>query len=85
VQVKIMVRQRHAVVVVPREAVREDNGQRYVFVLDGDKVRRRNITVGIASASNYEVVTGLNPLERVALPGERALRDGMEVRPTEAN
>ena len=85
VQVKIMVRQRHAVVVVPREAVREDNGQRYVFVLDGDKVRRRDITVGIASASNYEVVTGLNPLERVALPGERALRDGMAVRPTEAN
>jgi HlyD family secretion protein len=84
VQVRIMVRERHGATVVPREAVLQDNGQHYVFVLDDNKVRRRNITVGIASASKYEVLSGLTAGDRVALPGERTLRDGMEVRPTEA-
>ncbi len=85
VQVVIMVRSRHAALVVPRAAVLEDNGKRYVFVFADDKVRRRDISVGVASASKYEIVSGLTPNDRVALPGEQVLRDGMEVRAEEAN
>ncbi|MDR3721439.1 MAG: efflux RND transporter periplasmic adaptor subunit [Candidatus Acidoferrales bacterium] len=85
VQVLIMVRERHLVLVVPRAAVREDNGQRYVFVLADDKVHRRDISLGVASATKYEVVSGLTGSDRVALPGEKELRDGMEVRAGEAN
>jgi HlyD family secretion protein len=85
VQVLIMVHERHSVVVVPRAAVLEDKGNRYVFVFSDDKVRRRDISIGVASASKYEVVSGLAANERVALPGEKKLRDGMEVRAEEAN
>lgn len=85
VEVKIMVRQRKNAIVVPRAAVRYDRGQHYVFVFDADKVHRRNISVGIASASNYEVLSGLNVNERVALPDDLTLRDRMDVRATEAN
>ena len=69
--------------VVPRSAVREDNGKHYVFVFDGEKLHRREISVGIASASKYEVLSGLASNDRVALPGDHDLRDGMEVRPVE--
>jgi HlyD family secretion protein len=85
VQVLIMVRNRHLALVIPRSAVREDNGQRYVFVFVDDKIHRRDISVGVASASKYEVVSGLTGSDRVALPGEKELRDGMEVRAGEAN
>jgi HlyD family secretion protein len=81
VEVKIMVRERKDALVVPRAAVAYDKkGQRYVYVFDDGKVRRRNITVGIASASNYEVLSGLNAEESVALPGDVRLRNGMDVR-----
>ncbi len=43
---------------VPRSAVREDGGKHYVFVFDGVKLHRREISVGIASASKYEVLSG---------------------------
>ncbi|MGA2511848.1 MAG: efflux RND transporter periplasmic adaptor subunit, partial [Candidatus Acidiferrales bacterium] len=66
VQVRIMVRERRSALVVPRAAVREEKGQRYVFVFDGDKVRRRDISVGVASASKYEVLSGLTVGDRVA-------------------
>lgn len=86
VEVKIKVRQRKDALVVPRAAVGYDKkGQHYVFVFDGEKVHRRNISVGIASASNYEVLSGLKLDERVALPAGLRLREGMEIRPAEAN
>ncbi|HTX15013.1 MAG TPA: efflux RND transporter periplasmic adaptor subunit [Candidatus Baltobacteraceae bacterium] len=84
VEVRILVNERRGVVVVPREAVGEDGGQHYVFVVEGNTVQRRNIRVGIANASNYEVLAGLTDGDRVALPRDRRLRSGMEIRPTEA-
>src|SRR6202050_1353985 len=86
VQVLIMVRERHAALVVPRTAVLGDSAQHYVLVFSGDKIHRREISVGIAGTSQYEVLSGLRADERVALPGEVELRNGMDVRATtEAN
>lgn len=85
VEVKILVRQRQGALVVPRAAVRYDNGQHYVFVFQNGKIYRRNISVGIASTSDYEVLSGLVANERVALPGVVDLRNGMDVRPLEEN
>ncbi len=84
VEVRILVNERRGVVVVPREAVGEDGGQHYVFVVEGNTVQRRDITVGIANASNYEVLAGLANGDLVALPRDRRLRTGMQIRPTEA-
>ncbi len=83
VDVRIRVREKTGVVVVPRGAVHTDGTHRFVFLLDGDKLHRREITVGIASTTAYEVLSGLNEGAQVALPGEVELRDGMEVRHTE--
>lgn len=85
VEVTILVLQHQDALVVPRSAVRDNNGQHYVFVFDGGKLHRRDVSVGIASASKYEVVSGLGNNGRVALPGDRELRDGMEVRPLEGS
>jgi len=85
VQVKILVRERRGALVVPRAAVREgDKGQRYVWVFDGDRVRRRDITIGVASASKYEVLSGLAQDDRVAEPADEELKEGMQIRPGEA-
>jgi HlyD family secretion protein len=85
VEVRILVRQRQGALAVSRSAVQEDHGQHYVFVLSDGEVSRRNITVGISSATDYEVVSGLGLGTRVAVPGNRELRDGMEVRPAVTN
>ncbi len=84
VEVHIIVRQRPGVLVISRKAVRYDNGQHYVFVFDGEKVHRRDITVGVASNEKYEVVSGLALGDKIALPVDIDLKDGMEIRPTEA-
>jgi HlyD family secretion protein len=86
VEVKITVRKRKDALIVPRAAVQYDKrGEHYVFVFDGDKVHRRNISVGIASSTNYEVISGLMLGDLVALPANVTLRNGMDVRAAEGN
>lgn len=85
VEVRILVRERHGAIVVPRGAVREDGARHFVYVVDGNTIHRRDITVGAASASEYEVVSGLAAGDRVAIPGDQDLRDGQEIRAAEGS
>jgi HlyD family secretion protein len=85
VNVRINSRERQGVLAVPRAAVQFDGARRYVYVIQGGAFRgsrlaKREIQVGVASATDYEVLSGLQEKERVALPGEVELKDGMEVR-----
>jgi len=84
VDVRILVREQRDVLAVPRAAVNEEGTQHYVFLVQGDRVLRRNITVGIASSSMYQVVAGLSSGDTVAEPVEQTLRTGMKIRALEA-
>jgi len=84
VEVRILVHQQHGVLVISRGAVLYDQGQHFVLAYNGDAVHRRDITVGVGSADKYEVLSGLALGDKVALPGDVDLRDGMKVRATEA-
>ncbi len=79
VNVLIRVRERQNAVVVPRGAVRVEGNRRVVYVLEGNRLRVREIRVGIASATKFEVLEGLKEGEQVALPGDVILRNGLEV------
>jgi len=81
VNVRIHLRERANALVVPRGAIKIEGTHRYVFVVEkgGTHLQKREIKVGIASATKYEVLDGLRDLERVALPGEVGLRDGLAV------
>ncbi len=84
VEVRIVVNEQHDALVIPRGAVRYDNGQHFVFVYGGDEVHRRDIKVGAASLQKYALVSGLKEGDRVALPGDVDFSDGMKVRTVEA-
>ncbi len=86
VNVRINSKERLGVLSVPRGAVEVEGGRRYVFVVKSNQLgvgkstlEKREIHVGIADATNYEVVSGLQEGELVALPGDVDLRDGMDV------
>jgi HlyD family secretion protein len=84
VNVKINLKERTNVVTVPRGAVETEGGKRYVFVVrsavSDSTLEKREIQVGIADATSFEVTSGLRGTEVVALPGDVDLRNGMKVR-----
>jgi len=69
---------------VPRGSVETLGGQSFVFVVRASVgktiLEKHPIQVGIADATNYEVVSGLTMDDVVALPGDADFRDGMSVR-----
>ncbi|HTB16235.1 MAG TPA: efflux RND transporter periplasmic adaptor subunit [Bryobacteraceae bacterium] len=64
---------------IPREAIRRELGQAGVFVLVGDHVSFKKITMGIGNTTRAQV-EGLNEGDSVALPTERPLKEGMVVK-----
>lgn len=87
VNVRINSQERSNVLVIPRGTVASQGGKRYVYVVKaaefgvGKKVlEKREIQVGIADSVHYEVLSGLNAKDLVALPGDVELHDGMYVK-----
>jgi HlyD family secretion protein len=87
VNVRINSRERMNVLTVPRGSVEAQGGQKFVFVVLRNalgvgkaRLQRREIQVGIADATNYEVLSGVQEGDMVALPGDLDLKDGMPVR-----
>ena len=69
-------------VALPKIALRRENGQSGVYVLTGDKIVWRAIKMGIASAVETQVVSGLAVGDWVALqPQDRVLKADMVVTP----
>jgi len=81
VDVRIHVSERPAALVVPRGAVYIDGDKRFVYKVDGDRIHRRNITVGIANPTKIEVLSGLSQGDVVALPGEVSLKENLRIIP----
>jgi HlyD family secretion protein len=86
VNVRINSKVRLGVLSVPRGAVEAEAGRRFVFVVKDNqmgvgksKLEKREVHVGIADATNYEILSGLQEGEMVGLPGDVDLRDGMKV------
>jgi HlyD family secretion protein len=92
VSVRINSKERLNVLAVPRGAVASEGGRRYVFVVKKNelgvgksRLEKREIKVGIADATSYEVMSGLQEGEMVALPGDTDLHDGMAVQVVNTN
>jgi HlyD family secretion protein len=84
VDVRIHIGERPSALVVPRGAVFIDGSKRYVFVVQNDRLHRREIKVGIANPTMIEVLSGLQNGDVVALPGEVSLKEDLRIRPVRA-
>ena len=82
VEVTIVAERREDVAVVPRDAVTEREGTKVVFVLDGQKVSRRAVVLGLGDDDVVEVREGIEPGDRIVVRGLETLTDGARVRVT---
>jgi HlyD family secretion protein len=67
--------------VIPKEAVRRDARGTGVYLLEGESVSWRSITLGASSVTHVQVTSGLKEADAVALPTEAPLQSGQIVRP----
>lgn len=82
VRVTVTVANESNVLKVPRDALHIDGGRDYVYVKQGNSLRRVRVTIGARNLNEVEITSGLKPGEIVALGTTNAqpLSDGIPVK-----
>jgi RND family efflux transporter MFP subunit len=69
---------------VPLEAIDHDAGSTRVYIVDqANKIERHIVTLGLQTATDAEIVSGLSEGEQVVVSDRSGLKPGEEVRPQE--
>lgn len=64
---------------IPRAAVRNENGNSIVYVVKEGKLERRAVSLGGDRGSNVEVLAGVTPGDTLVVRGPETLREGQAV------
>ncbi len=68
------------VVLIPKQAVVEEDGGTFVFVENDDTAERRAVELGYQDDTAYEVLSGIDAGDRVVTAGQGNLKDGDKTR-----
>jgi RND family efflux transporter MFP subunit len=64
---------------IPQAAVRDDAGQKIVFLVSQQKLERRAVSLGANRGNDVEVMAGISPGDTLVVRGGAGLRDGQAV------
>lgn len=78
--VNIIVAERERALLIPGSALQSDASDEFVWIMDGDRVTRRKVTIGVRSAERIEILAGLSDTDRVVLRPPSDLRESTTVR-----
>ena len=76
---KIHAQKAENTLVLPYEYVQTDSEGDYVYVVENGIVVRKNVTIGIASSTEAQIVDGLNVGDKIVTGNYENLSDGMAV------
>ena len=66
-------------ITVPQSAVRDDGGQKIVFLVRGDQIERHAVKIGESSGGTTQILAGLTSGDTVVVDGPAGLHDGEQV------
>lgn len=67
-------------IVIPKTALMTDERGTFVYVVQNNHARRRDVTIGLETGNSALIAKGLAPTEVVVAVGSAGLEDGMTVR-----
>ena len=79
-RIKIQTATRQDAVLIPKQAVLEQDGETSVFVANGDTAHRRAVMLGYENDHQVEVQKGVSVGERVVVAGQGNLKEGAKIR-----
>lgn len=76
VDVKLVTQRHDNALLVPKKALVEEAGERFVFVIQKDTAVRKNVTIGFLDDEHAEVLSGVRNGDAVVIAGQGSLHDG---------
>ncbi len=85
VKVQLLLKEQPDTIVVPQQAIGDQQGQTFVYVVgDDNKVEFRSVTAGASYEENRIIEKGLKPGEKVITDGLQKVKPGVTVKPETA-
>ncbi len=78
--IKIIIYENDNAIVVPRNLVKKEDSKYYVYVADGNKAKKRYVTVKNENGILYEISSGLKPGDKLIVKGTARLTDGIKIK-----
>ncbi|MBL7081469.1 MAG: efflux RND transporter periplasmic adaptor subunit [Candidatus Omnitrophica bacterium] len=75
-RIKILIREKEDVLIIPKDAILKEDSSNYVFVVKDNKAHRQKIETGLHENSKFEVINGLKEGEFVVTMGNTRLKKG---------
>jgi HlyD family secretion protein len=79
-KIEVLLNEKPDALAVPREAVLEDGGKKFVFVVEGNQAIRKTVVTGIEQEQMIEIVEGVNEGDKIVVRGQESLRDRSTIR-----
>jgi membrane fusion protein (multidrug efflux system) len=80
VEVRIVTDLHTGVILVPRTAVINEEGDRFVFVAKDSLAHRRLVNIGFQDERRIELIDGVEVGEQIVVQGQRSLKDGQPLK-----
>lgn len=77
---RVVTRASRAVTTVPYQALLDDGGQPYIYVVKDGVAHRRDVQTGASDGKRAAVLKGVSDGEQVIIEGATGVEDGMKVR-----
>lgn len=78
-EVKLVVEKAENCILVPLSSVVEEEGRKYVFVVNGDKIVKTEVAAGIFNDKDIQIQDGIAADDTVVVKGQDFLKDGSTV------
>ena len=79
-RIEVVLLEKPGVLAVPGNAVMVEQGERFVYVVEGNKAARRPIVTGIEQDRFVEIKEGLKEGDQVVTRGQEAIRENTTIR-----
>jgi membrane fusion protein (multidrug efflux system) len=80
VSVRIVTDTRQNTVLLPKEAIVYEGGERFIFIVEEDKASKRRLDAGYENASVIEALSDIEPGMPIIVLGQNGLKDGTTIR-----
>jgi membrane fusion protein (multidrug efflux system) len=84
VMVQIQTARRSDALLIPKRALLDEDGEKYVFVVRGDTAHRMPVRLGSETDGQVEVRQGLQEDQQVVVAGQGGLKDGGKIKIVQA-
>jgi len=84
-RIEVVLLEKPEVLAIPSNAVILDQGERFVYVVEGNKAARRPIVTGIEQERFVEIKEGLKEGDQVVTRGQEAIRENTTLRVIEGS